>query len=61
MFFDDSSSKEGSCVGVVLISPSDETISLLYKMEFETKNNVEEYEALVLGLKYEKDLKIQNI
>jgi hypothetical protein len=50
MFFDGASSKEGVGVGVVFISPTQETISLSYKLEFETTNNVAEYEALVLGL-----------
>jgi len=30
-------------------------------LEFETTNNVEEYEALILGLEAIKKLKIQNI
>ena len=37
--------------GVVLISPSKETIHLSYKLDFKTNNNIAEYEALLLGLK----------
>jgi ribonuclease HI len=51
MFFDGASSSIGASDGVVFISPSQETISLSYKLEFEVTNNVAEYEALVLGLR----------
>jgi ribonuclease HI len=61
MFFDGASSKEGAGAGVVLISPSQETISLSYKLEFETTNNVAEYEALVLGLRAAKDMNIEEL
>ena len=40
MYFDGSSSKEGFGVGIFLISPSKEVVSLSYKLEFETTNNV---------------------
>jgi ribonuclease HI len=40
MFFDGASSRENVGVGVVFISPAQETISLSYKLEFETTNNV---------------------
>jgi hypothetical protein len=54
MFFDGAYSIIGAGTGVVFVSPCQETISLSYKMEFETTNNVAEYEALVLGLKVAK-------
>jgi ribonuclease HI len=47
--------------GVVFVSPAQETISLSYKLEFETSNNVAEYEALVLGLRAAKDMVIEEI
>ena len=59
MYFDGSSSREGSSAGIVLISPSNETITLSYKLEFQTTNNITKYEALILGLMVAKDLKIQ--
>jgi ribonuclease HI len=34
---------------------------LSYKLEFETTNNVAEYEALVLGLRAAKDMKIEEL
>jgi hypothetical protein len=61
MFFDGASSREGVGVGVVFVSPCHETISLSYKLEFETTNNVAEYEALVLGLRAAKDMGIEEI
>jgi ribonuclease HI len=61
MFFDGASYKEGAGVGVLFVSPTQETISLSYKLEFETTNNVAEYEALVLGLREVKDMGIEEL
>jgi ribonuclease HI len=61
MFFDGVSSREGVGVGVVFVSLARDTISLSYKLEFETTNNVVEYEALVLGLRVAKDMGIEEI
>jgi ribonuclease HI len=61
MFFDGSSSRESVFVGVVFISPTQETISLSYKLEFEMTNNVAKYEALVLGLRDAKDMNIEEL
>lgn len=49
MYFVGSSSREGSGAGVVLVSPSNETITLSYELEFKTTNNIVEYEELILG------------
>ena len=56
LYFDGSSSREGSRVGVVLISPTDQSITLSFKLQFLTTNNTAEYEALILGMKAAKDL-----
>jgi ribonuclease HI len=61
MFFDGASSREGVGVGVVFVSPIQEIISLSYNLEFETTNNVAEYEALVLGLRAIKYMGIEEI
>jgi ribonuclease HI len=61
VFFDGSSSKEGVGARVIFVSPTQETISFSYKLEFETINNVAEYEALVLGLKEAKDMGIDEL
>jgi ribonuclease HI len=61
MFFDGASFKEGVGVGVIFVSPTQETISFSYKLEFETTNNVAEYEAIVLGLREAKDMGIEEL
>jgi ribonuclease HI len=61
MFFDGAYSWEDTGAGVFFVSPSQETISLSYRMEFETTNNVEEYEALVLGMRAAKEMGIKEI
>jgi hypothetical protein len=40
MFFDGASYREGVGVGVVFVSPTQETISLSHKLDFEATNNV---------------------
>jgi ribonuclease HI len=61
MFFDGASSSIGAGAGVVFKSPSQEIISLSYKLEFEVTNNVAEYEALVLGLRAAKEMGIREM
>jgi len=61
MFFDGSSSKEGVGAGIVLTSPANEVFTFSYKLEFETTNNIVEYEALILGLKVAKYLNVKKI
>jgi hypothetical protein len=61
MFFDGASSSIGAGAGVVFKSPSQEIISLSYKLEFEATNNVAEYEALVLGLRAAKEMGIKEV
>jgi hypothetical protein len=58
MYFDGSPSKYGSGACILLISPSEEVITLSYKLEFETTNNIDEYASLVLGLRAAKDMAI---
>jgi ribonuclease HI len=61
MFFDGASSKEGPGARMVFISPAQETTTLSCKLEFETTNNVAEYEDLVLGLRVAKDMGIEEV
>jgi ribonuclease HI len=61
MFFDGACSREGTGARVVFVSPAQETISLSYKLEFDTTNNVAEYEALVLGVRAAKEMGIKEI
>lgn len=44
-----------------MIPPTGGNISLTYKLEFDTTTNVVEYEALILGLKVEKKMKITKL
>ena len=61
MYFDDASSKEGVGVGVVFISPSKETFRFSFTLTFACRNNIVEYEALLLGLKAASKHKIKNL
>jgi hypothetical protein len=61
IFFDGFSSREGAGDGVFFVSPAQETMSLSYKLEFESTKNVAEYEALVLGLRVAKEIGIQEV
>jgi ribonuclease HI len=61
MYFDGAYSKDGVGVGIVFISPSKEVITLSFKLEFEVKNNNAKYEALILGLKVARDMKIEGL
>ena len=61
MFFDLASTQASAGAGIVLISPSKETIHLSYKLDFKTTNNIAEYEALLLGVKAAKEMGIMCI
>jgi ribonuclease HI len=61
MYFDGANTKDSICAGVVLISPSKETISLSFKLDFRTTNNIAEYEALLLGLNSAKEMGIKGL
>ena len=57
MYFDGFISKEGDGAGIWIISPNRGFKVYYYKLAFECANNVEKYEALLLGLNCLKDLK----
>jgi hypothetical protein len=61
MYFDGACSKEGSGAGIVFISPTKEVIPMSYKLEFDTTNNISEYEALLLGLKAARDMGVDKL
>jgi Ulp1 family protease len=61
MYFDGACFKEGSRAGIVFISPTKEVIPMSYKLEFDTTNNISEYEALLLGLKDARDMGIDKL
>lgn len=59
--FDGASSREGSGTCVVLISPTQQKVTMSYKLQFATTKNTVEYEALVLGMKATKDLGAEHL
>jgi ribonuclease HI len=61
MYFDGASTRDSAGAGVVLISPTKETISLSFKLDFRTTNNIAEYEALLLGLNSAKEMGIKGL
>jgi ribonuclease HI len=61
MFFDGSSSNEGSRAGVVLVSPYKDIFTLSFKLEFQITNNIAEYKTLILGFRDANDLKIDKL
>ena len=50
LHFDGANSREGNGAGVLLISPTGKWVPLSFKLEYEATNNVDEYEAMLLGL-----------
>ncbi|XP_075494699.1 uncharacterized protein LOC142532266 [Primulina tabacum] len=51
VYVDGSSSKDGSGVGVVLISPAGKEVKLAVRLDFRASNNEAEYEAVLAGLR----------
>ena len=56
MFFDGACTKESAGAGIVFISPSKEKTQLSFKLDFQVKNNIAKYEALLLGLNSSKEM-----
>jgi hypothetical protein len=61
LFFDGSKSNEGVGAGCVLQDPNGNKTMLAYRLEFQCTNNVDEYEALIQGLKKAIDLNVKFI
>jgi len=61
IFFDGACSRETAGVGVVLVSPQQESTQLSFKLAFQVTNNITDCEALLLGLSVAKDRGIKNI
>lgn len=53
-FVDESSTEQGSGVGVLLLSPQGEEILVVIWLNFKASNNESEYEALLVGLQAAK-------
>ncbi|XP_074560919.1 uncharacterized protein LOC141817146 [Curcuma longa] len=54
VYVDGSSNRQGSGIGVVLISPQEEEIRLSIRLSFRASNNEAEYEAVLAGLQAAK-------
>lgn len=61
MSFDGAFSKEVVRAGIVLVSPTQEYIHLSFKLTFQVTNNIEKYEALILGLSAAKEMGIKGL
>ncbi|WZZ78339.1 hypothetical protein YC2023_098911 [Brassica napus] len=58
---DGSSSKQGSCIGIRLTSPTSEILEQSFRLGFHASNNEAEYETLIAELRLAHGLKIRNI
>ncbi|GKV15560.1 hypothetical protein SLEP1_g26342 [Rubroshorea leprosula] len=61
LYVDGDANIEGSGAGAVLVGPDGFKSEHALRFEFQTTNNVAEYEALVYGLKLASELKVQSI
>ena len=56
LYTDRASSKEGSREGLILTRSKGEEITYDLRFDFHTSNNKAEYEALLTGLQFEKQM-----
>jgi ribonuclease HI len=61
LYFDGSTSQEGSGEGCILIDPKGKQNFLSCRLEFECTNNTAEYEALIQGLNKAIDLNVKEL
>jgi ribonuclease HI len=61
LYFDGSICSKGQGAGCVVISPSDVYIDLSIRLEFSCTNNQVEYESLLHGLEYLRDLGARDV
>ncbi|XP_026458675.1 uncharacterized protein LOC113359219 [Papaver somniferum] len=61
MFFDGSSYGTVGGAGVVFEAPRGELLSYSFKLDFRCSNNVDEYEALILGLRIAKEINLGSV
>jgi ribonuclease HI len=60
MYFDGAANLKGYGIWVLLVSPDDLHIPISIKLNFETTNNVAEYEACILGLQAALEIEIRS-
>ena len=61
MFFDGSSSKQGGCIGIVIVSPWRASFEFAFPIKPMTTNNQAEYEAILKGLQLLHEVKAESI
>ncbi|XP_073121274.1 uncharacterized protein [Henckelia pumila] len=61
VFVDGASGVEGSGVGVILISPTQEKIEIAVKLDFQASNNEAEYEAVIAGMQRAREIGVSHI
>lgn len=61
IYTDGASNVNGTGLGLVLKSPQVDIVTHSIFCEFKATNNEVEYEALIMGLKTEKDMNVRNI
>jgi ribonuclease HI len=59
MNFDGAHSRSEKGAGIVLVSRTEKSYNIAFRLEFDATNNVVEYEALLLGLEIVKDMGIK--
>ena len=61
LYFDGASNALGHKIGVVLISPEGEYFPFTARLNFDSTNNVAEYEACIMGLQAAMAKKVKNL
>jgi ribonuclease HI len=61
LYFNGAHSSTGSGAGIVLILLDNKTTLFLYMLEFNCKNNIIEYEALIIGINLAIDMNIKTL
>jgi ribonuclease HI len=61
MYFDGSLMKTGAGAGLLFISPLGEHVRYVLRLHFPSSNNVDEYEALVNGLRIVVELGVRRL
>ena len=61
LYVDGSSNDGGSGAGLILISPKGHQMHCALRFIFKASNNKAEYEALIVGLKLAKEIKVESL